>query len=67
MRLAELFAVHDAVDFEAVLKAVLDRTGVRLEAFSGEGKARLTYRAAPVIRLVGGPVFDIGGGSRTPR
>lgn len=59
-------AVRDAVNSEAVLDTVHERTGVRLEVLSGEDEARLTFLA--VRRWFGWSagrlaVFDIGGGS----
>src|SRR6476620_3888040 len=59
-------AVRDAVNSEAVLDEVCDRTGVRIEVLSGEDEARLTFLA--VRRWFGWSagrlaVFDIGGGS----
>lgn len=59
-------AVRDAVNSEAVLETVHERTGVRLEVLSGEDEARLTFLA--VRRWFGWSagrlaVFDIGGGS----
>src|SRR6476659_537752 len=59
-------AVRDAVNSEAVLDEVCDRTGVRIEVLSGEDEARLTFLAVrhwfgwSAGRLA---VFDIGGGS----
>ncbi|GHH76952.1 Ppx/GppA phosphatase family protein [Promicromonospora soli] len=59
-------AVRDAVNSEAVLKTVHERTGVQLEVLTGEDEARLTFLA--VRRWFGWSagrlaVFDIGGGS----
>lgn len=59
-------AVRDAVNSEAVLDHVHERTGVRLTVLSGEAEARLTFLA--VRRWFGWSsgrlgVFDIGGGS----
>ncbi len=59
-------AVRDAVNAEAVLETVHERTGVRLKVLSGEDEARLTFLA--VRRWFGWSagrlaVFDIGGGS----
>ncbi|MBD8870847.1 Ppx/GppA phosphatase family protein [Nocardioides donggukensis] len=59
-------AVRDAVNSDAVLEHVRDRTGVALEVLSGEDEARLTFLA--VRRWFGWSagrlaVFDIGGGS----
>ncbi|GAB3761739.1 exopolyphosphatase/guanosine-5'-triphosphate,3'-diphosphate pyrophosphatase [Nocardioides ginsengisegetis] len=59
-------AVRDAVNSEAVLDHVHERTGVRIEVLSGEDEARLTFLA--VRRWFGWSagrlaVFDIGGGS----
>jgi exopolyphosphatase/guanosine-5'-triphosphate,3'-diphosphate pyrophosphatase len=59
-------AVRDAVNSDAVLAEVAERTGVSLEVLSGEDEARLTFLAVrrwfgwSAGRLV---VFDIGGGS----
>jgi exopolyphosphatase/guanosine-5'-triphosphate,3'-diphosphate pyrophosphatase len=59
-------AVRDAVNSEAVLEHVRERTGVTIEVLSGEDEARLTFLA--VRRWFGWSagrlaVFDIGGGS----
>ncbi len=59
-------AVRDAVNSDAVLDQVRDRTGVDIEVLSGEDEARLTFLA--VRRWFGWSagrlaVFDIGGGS----
>lgn len=59
-------AVRDAVNSDAVLEHVRDRTGVRIDVLSGEDEARLTFLA--VRRWFGWSagrlaVFDIGGGS----
>ena len=59
-------AVRDAVNAEAVLDDVHQRTGLRIEVLSGEDEARLTFLA--VRRWFGWSagrlaVFDIGGGS----
>ncbi len=59
-------AVRDAVNSDAVLDEVHDRTDVRIEVLSGEDEARLTFLA--VRRWFGWSagrlaVFDIGGGS----
>ncbi|ROS78117.1 exopolyphosphatase/guanosine-5'-triphosphate,3'-diphosphate pyrophosphatase [Curtobacterium sp. PhB130] len=59
-------AVRDAVNSEAVLAHVEDRTGVELAVLSGSDEARLTFLA--VRRWFGWSagrlaVFDIGGGS----
>ncbi len=59
-------AVRDAVNSEAVLAHVQDRTGVELAVLSGSDEARLTFLA--VRRWFGWSagrlaVFDIGGGS----
>ena len=59
-------AVRDAVNSEAVLAEVRDRTGQTIEVLSGEDEARLTFLA--VRRWFGWSagrlsVFDIGGGS----
>jgi exopolyphosphatase / guanosine-5'-triphosphate,3'-diphosphate pyrophosphatase len=59
-------AVRDAVNSEAVLAHVEERTGVELAVLSGEDEARLTFLA--VRRWFGWSagrlaVFDIGGGS----
>ena len=59
-------AVRDAVNSEAVLDHVRDRTGVTIEVLTGEDEARLTFLA--VRRWFGWSagrlaVFDIGGGS----
>ena len=59
-------AVRDAVNSDAVLDEVHERTGVRIEVLSGEDEARLTFLA--VRRWFGWSagrlaVFDIGGGS----
>jgi exopolyphosphatase/guanosine-5'-triphosphate,3'-diphosphate pyrophosphatase len=59
-------AVRDAVNSEAVLDHVRERTGVRIEVLPGEDEARLTFLA--VRRWFGWSagrlaVFDIGGGS----
>src|SRR3954467_11856742 len=59
-------AVRDAVNSEAVLDHVHERTGVRIGVLSGEAEARLTFLA--VRRWFGWSagrlaVFDIGGGS----
>lgn len=59
-------AVRDAVNSEAVLQAVSERTGEHLTVLSGEDEARLTFLA--VRRWFGWSagrlaVFDIGGGS----
>ncbi|MGZ4455034.1 MAG: Ppx/GppA phosphatase family protein [Nocardioides sp.] len=59
-------AVRDAVNSDAVLDDVHDRSGVRIEVLSGEDEARLTFLA--VRRWFGWSagrlaVFDIGGGS----
>jgi exopolyphosphatase/guanosine-5'-triphosphate,3'-diphosphate pyrophosphatase len=59
-------AVRDAVNSDAVLEHVRERTGVTIEVLSGEDEARLTFLAVrrwfgwSAGRLV---VFDIGGGS----
>jgi exopolyphosphatase / guanosine-5'-triphosphate,3'-diphosphate pyrophosphatase len=59
-------AVRDAVNSDAVLDQVRERTGVAIEVLSGEDEARLTFLA--VRRWFGWSagrlaVFDIGGGS----
>ena len=59
-------AVRDAVNSDAVLAHVRDRTGVELVVLAGEDEARLTFLA--VRRWFGWSagrlaVFDIGGGS----
>lgn len=59
-------AVRDAVNSDAVLEHVRDRTGAAIEVLSGEDEARLTFLA--VRRWFGWSagrlaVFDIGGGS----
>ncbi|HEY0951755.1 Ppx/GppA phosphatase family protein [Nocardioides sp.] len=59
-------AVRDAVNSDAVLEHVHERTGVRIQVLSGEDEARLTFLA--VRRWFGWSagrlaVFDIGGGS----
>jgi len=59
-------AVRDAVNSDAVLACVTERTGVTLSVLSGEDEARLTFLA--VRRWFGWSagrlaVFDIGGGS----
>ncbi len=59
-------AVRDAVNSDALLDQVRDRTGVDIEVVSGEDEARLTFLA--VRRWFGWSagrlaVFDIGGGS----
>jgi len=59
-------AVRDAVNSDAVLAHVAERTGVEIEVLSGEDEARLTFLA--VRRWFGWSagrlaVFDIGGGS----
>ncbi len=59
-------AVRDAVNSDAVLDLVRERTGVDIEVLSGEDEARLTFLA--VRRWFGWSagrlaVFDIGGGS----
>jgi exopolyphosphatase/guanosine-5'-triphosphate,3'-diphosphate pyrophosphatase len=59
-------AVRDAVNSQAVLDHVADRTGERITVLSGEDEARLTFLA--VRRWFGWSagrlaVFDIGGGS----
>jgi len=59
-------AVRDAVNAEAVLEHVLERTGLPIEVLPGEDEARLTFLA--VRRWFGWSagrlaVFDIGGGS----
>ena len=59
-------AVRDAVNSDALLDQVHDRTGVDIEVLSGEDEARLTFLA--VRRWFGWSagrlaVFDIGGGS----
>lgn len=59
-------AVRDAVNSEAVLAEVRDRTGQDIAVLSGEDEARLTFLA--VRRWFGWSagrlsVFDIGGGS----
>lgn len=59
-------AVRDAVNSDAVLAHVQDRTGVELAVLSGSDEARLTFLA--VRRWFGWSagrlaVFDIGGGS----
>jgi exopolyphosphatase/guanosine-5'-triphosphate,3'-diphosphate pyrophosphatase len=59
-------AVRDAVNSEAVLEHVRERTRVAIEVLSGEHEARLTFLA--VRRWFGWSagrlaVFDIGGGS----
>src|ERR1700749_4508920 len=59
-------AVRDAVNGEAVLDEVADKTGARIKVLSGENEARLTFLAArrwlgwSAGRLL---IFDIGGGS----
>jgi len=59
-------AVRDAVNSDALLDQVRERTGVDIEVLSGEDEARLTFLA--VRRWFGWSagrlaVFDIGGGS----
>ena len=59
-------AVRDAVNSDAVLDHVRDRTGLRIDVLAGEDEARLTFLA--VRRWFGWSagrlaVFDIGGGS----
>jgi exopolyphosphatase/guanosine-5'-triphosphate,3'-diphosphate pyrophosphatase len=59
-------AVRDAVNSDAVLEHVRERTGVTVEVLSGADEARLTFLA--VRRWFGWSagrlaVFDIGGGS----
>jgi exopolyphosphatase / guanosine-5'-triphosphate,3'-diphosphate pyrophosphatase len=59
-------AVRDAINSDAVLDHVADRTGVELAVLSGADEARLTFLA--VRRWFGWSagrlaVFDIGGGS----
>ncbi|GAB3915440.1 hypothetical protein GCM10011575_39150 [Microlunatus endophyticus] len=59
-------AVRDAVNTDAVLDRVRERTGVAISVLSGEDEARLTFLA--VRRWFGWSagrlaVFDIGGGS----
>jgi len=59
-------AIRDAVNTDAVLSEVTERTGVVIEVLSGEDEARLTFLA--VRRWFGWSagrlaVFDIGGGS----
>lgn len=59
-------AVRDAVNSDAVLDHVRERTGCAIEVLSGEDEARLTFLA--VRRWFGWSagqlaVFDIGGGS----
>lgn len=59
-------AVRDAVNSDAVLDEVRDRTGITIAVLSGEDEARLTFLA--VRRWFGWSagrlaVFDIGGGS----
>jgi exopolyphosphatase/guanosine-5'-triphosphate,3'-diphosphate pyrophosphatase len=59
-------AVRDAVNSDAVLEHVRERTGVTIEVLSGADEARLTFLA--VRRWFGWSagrlaVFDIGGGS----
>lgn len=59
-------AVRDAVNSEAVLEHVRQRTGVTIDVLAGEDEARLTFLA--VRRWFGWSagrlaVFDIGGGS----
>ena len=59
-------AVRDAVNSEAVLDHVRERTGVSIDVLTGEDEARLTFLA--VRRWFGWSagrlaVFDIGGGS----
>ena len=59
-------AVRDAVNAEAVLAEVEQRTGCAIEVLAGEDEARLTFLA--VRRWLGWSagrlwVFDIGGGS----
>jgi len=59
-------AVRDAVNSDAVLRTVSERTGERIAVLSGEDEARLTFLA--VRRWFGWSagrlaVFDIGGGS----
>ncbi len=59
-------AVRDAVNSEAVLAEVHERTGLTIAVLSGEDEARLTFLA--VRRWLGWSagrlwVFDIGGGS----
>jgi exopolyphosphatase/guanosine-5'-triphosphate,3'-diphosphate pyrophosphatase len=59
-------AVRDAVNADAVLREVGERTGVHIQILSGEDEARLTFLA--VRRWFGWSagrlaVFDIGGGS----
>jgi exopolyphosphatase/guanosine-5'-triphosphate,3'-diphosphate pyrophosphatase len=59
-------AVRDAVNGEAVLDEIADKTGARIKVLSGENEARLTFLAArrwlgwSAGRLL---IFDIGGGS----
>jgi exopolyphosphatase/guanosine-5'-triphosphate,3'-diphosphate pyrophosphatase len=59
-------AVRDAVNGEAVLDEIADKTGARIRVLSGENEARLTFLAArrwlgwSAGRLL---IFDIGGGS----
>jgi exopolyphosphatase/guanosine-5'-triphosphate,3'-diphosphate pyrophosphatase len=59
-------AVRDAVNVDAVLEHVRDKTGVDIEVLPGDDEARLTFLA--VRRWFGWSsgrlaVFDIGGGS----
>ncbi|WP_341927002.1 Ppx/GppA phosphatase family protein [Nocardioides psychrotolerans] len=59
-------AVRDAVNSDAVLRTVSERTGEQITVLSGEDEARLTFLA--VRRWFGWSagrlaVFDIGGGS----
>lgn len=59
-------AVRDAANGEAVLRRVLDETGMRIDVLSGEDEARMTFLA--VRRWFGWSsgrlmVLDIGGGS----
>jgi exopolyphosphatase / guanosine-5'-triphosphate,3'-diphosphate pyrophosphatase len=59
-------AIRDAVNSDAVLEHVRERTGVAIEVLPGEDEARLTFLA--VRRWFGWSagrlsVFDIGGGS----
>ncbi|CAB4961451.1 MAG: Ppx/GppA family phosphatase [Actinobacteria bacterium] len=59
-------AIREAVNGDAVIEAVRERTGIRLEVLTGDDEARLTFLA--VRRWFGWSsgrllVIDIGGGS----
>lgn len=63
--IAATSAVRDARDRERFLRAVEERTGVRVVALSGDEEARTTFRGVAARLDVPPPVvvLDVGGGS----